>query len=248
MDGFYNFFKAYQERSQGDPIKKQEAENYLQDYRLGGLKATRQMPEGTLKCIGVWDTVGALGIRKWSSFLSSLSFSHPGTKNRKKLKLMCSWLSTQYSVWRIDYMKRVAWSVRKIYWGLLMRYSDQKCITHFMPLVIVYPLLESFFFFLNQEWDQHWSWLWSLWTKAIDETRLDFLPTKWTQTEEARQAGQVMKQVWFSGAHSDVGGGYTEHDLSDLTLVWMVVSSETPEMRCPYVYSTWWSMWAGCLC
>ena len=31
-----------------------------------------------------------------------------------------------------------------------------------------------------------------------------------------------MEQVWFSGAHSDVGGGYPEVDLSDITLDWMV--------------------------
>lgn len=32
-------------------------------------------------------------------------------------------------------------------------------------------------------------------------------------------------QMWFSGSHSDVGGGFQDHDLSDLALVWMVVST-----------------------
>lgn len=31
-------------------------------------------------------------------------------------------------------------------------------------------------------------------------------------------------QMWFAGSHSDVGGGFQDHDLSDLALVWMVVS------------------------
>ncbi|CAE6497457.1 unnamed protein product [Rhizoctonia solani] len=35
-------------------------------------------------------------------------------------------------------------------------------------------------------------------------------------------AGQTLKQVWFSGAHSDVGGGYAEMELADITLAWMV--------------------------
>ena len=30
------------------------------------------------------------------------------------------------------------------------------------------------------------------------------------------------EQVWFSGVHSDVGGGYPEHDLRDITLLWMM--------------------------
>lgn len=35
-----------------------------------------------------------------------------------------------------------------------------------------------------------------------------------------------MKQCWFAGCHSDIGGGYKEHDLSDITLFWMVANIE----------------------
>jgi len=59
---------------------------------------------------------------------------------------------------------------------------------------------------------------------AIDETRLKFAPALWevghaagpTSTEDPR-----VKQVWFEGAHSDVGGGYAETGLSDTSLLWM---------------------------
>ncbi|KAL8286983.1 hypothetical protein RQP46_003989 [Phenoliferia psychrophenolica] len=56
---------------------------------------------------------------------------------------------------------------------------------------------------------------------AIDETRKDFRPTLWVQTQAGQAKGQVLKQVWFS----DIGGGWDEHDASDITLAWMV--SET---------------------
>jgi uncharacterized protein (DUF2235 family) len=56
---------------------------------------------------------------------------------------------------------------------------------------------------------------------ALDEHRKDFEPTLWQQTDEGRQNGQVMEQVWFAGAHSNVGGGYDEHGLSDVALAWM---------------------------
>lgn len=32
---------------------------------------------------------------------------------------------------------------------------------------------------------------------------------------------QTLKQFWFPGAHSDVGGGYSETELADLSLAWM---------------------------
>ena len=50
---------------------------------------------------------------------------------------------------------------------------------------------------------------------AIDEERADFPPTLWDE-----RAG--VKQVWFPGAHGDVGGGYEDHGLADVALEWMV--------------------------
>ncbi|HEY7642814.1 MAG TPA: DUF2235 domain-containing protein [Steroidobacteraceae bacterium] len=52
---------------------------------------------------------------------------------------------------------------------------------------------------------------------AVDELRADFPVTAW----ESR-AG--IKQVWFLGAHADVGGGYPaqESRLSDIGLEWMM--------------------------
>ncbi len=55
---------------------------------------------------------------------------------------------------------------------------------------------------------------------AIDEFRRDFEPTIWTPRE-----GLDLKQVWFCGAHSDVGGSYPPDPdgslLSDIPLGWL---------------------------
>ncbi|HEV7918747.1 MAG TPA: DUF2235 domain-containing protein [Solirubrobacterales bacterium] len=58
---------------------------------------------------------------------------------------------------------------------------------------------------------------------AIDERRLKFEPSLWEASESPDEAGAVdrVKQVWFEGVHSDVGGGYGETGLSDTTLLWM---------------------------
>jgi hypothetical protein len=56
---------------------------------------------------------------------------------------------------------------------------------------------------------------------ALDEMRATFQPTLWTAA-----AAQDVKQVWFPGVHSDVGGGYRETGLSDGALKWMIGESE----------------------
>lgn len=63
---------------------------------------------------------------------------------------------------------------------------------------------------------------------AIDENRADFPRVKWaSKKEEEKTKGrkpQWLKQVWFAGCHSDVGGSYPEPEsrLSDIALQWMV--------------------------
>ncbi len=53
---------------------------------------------------------------------------------------------------------------------------------------------------------------------ALDELRATFQPTLWTSVA----AGRDVKQLWFPGVHSDVGGGYRESGLPDAALRWMV--------------------------
>jgi uncharacterized protein (DUF2235 family) len=55
---------------------------------------------------------------------------------------------------------------------------------------------------------------------SIDENRKAFEPELWDETPQDRATGRI-KQVWFPGVHSDVGGGYPESGLSDLALDWM---------------------------
>jgi hypothetical protein len=54
---------------------------------------------------------------------------------------------------------------------------------------------------------------------AIDEYRVPFEPTLWAAKPKEKQ---TIEQVWFAGAHSDVGGGYPAAGLSDIALEWMI--------------------------
>ncbi|KAK7039894.1 hypothetical protein R3P38DRAFT_493730 [Favolaschia claudopus] len=54
---------------------------------------------------------------------------------------------------------------------------------------------------------------------SIQENRKEFHPTLFTLPREPRLN---LKEVWFPGSHSDVGGCSARHDLGDISLFWMV--------------------------
>ncbi|OOG25396.1 hypothetical protein B1C78_06680 [Thioalkalivibrio denitrificans] len=53
---------------------------------------------------------------------------------------------------------------------------------------------------------------------AVDEHRSTYEPTLW---DPKQKPNQRVEQAWFSGAHADIGGGYKDARLSDITLHWM---------------------------
>ncbi|MGL9622117.1 DUF2235 domain-containing protein [Bradyrhizobium sp. U531] len=55
---------------------------------------------------------------------------------------------------------------------------------------------------------------------ALDDERTTFHPLRIDQSHLAQD--QIVKEVWFTGVHSDIGGGYPESTLSFVPLVWMV--------------------------
>lgn len=58
---------------------------------------------------------------------------------------------------------------------------------------------------------------------ALDEKRFVFSAKLWDSLPMAHQS---LKQVWFSGTHKNVGGGWSrDHALSDLALQWMIAEA-----------------------
>lgn len=65
---------------------------------------------------------------------------------------------------------------------------------------------------------------------AIDDERQTFSPVLWDECGESEQrlveSGEVardrIKQAWFPGMHSNVGGGYPDDGLAHVSLRWMV--------------------------
>lgn len=59
---------------------------------------------------------------------------------------------------------------------------------------------------------------------ALDEHREDYMPCIWSAKPKE---GQTVEQIWFAGAHADVGGGYPpDHDTVHLALAWIAAKAE----------------------
>src|SRR6185312_4926811 len=64
---------------------------------------------------------------------------------------------------------------------------------------------------------------------SMDERRSEFVPTLYANPRRGRGPDdqlRTLEQVWFRGSHADIGGGYAQHELSDITLGWMMDAME----------------------
>ena len=58
---------------------------------------------------------------------------------------------------------------------------------------------------------------------ALDERRKPFDCTLWESPKPGTKTKlKELKQTWFPGVHSSVGGGYEDTSISDITLAWMM--------------------------
>lgn len=65
---------------------------------------------------------------------------------------------------------------------------------------------------------------------AIDERRALFAPTLWKKSKTVLNNPdheQKLEQRWFAGVHSNVGGGYADCALSNITLEWLMTKAES---------------------
>ena len=64
---------------------------------------------------------------------------------------------------------------------------------------------------------------------SIDDERQSFHPELWNEQRTSRP--DQIKQVWFTGAHSNVGGGYPKQGMSLVALDWMMAEAEQCGLR-----------------
>ena len=72
---------------------------------------------------------------------------------------------------------------------------------------------------------------------SVDDERHTFHPVLWDENKEEELIKQKkiqrnrLEQVWFSGAHSDIGGGYPKNNLAMITLNWMISKVEVTQIN-----------------
>ena len=65
---------------------------------------------------------------------------------------------------------------------------------------------------------------------AIDEERTTFSPVLWDEPDQPMATStkeEPLSQVWFAGVHSNVGGGYPDDALANVSLNWMMAEPQT---------------------
>ena len=63
---------------------------------------------------------------------------------------------------------------------------------------------------------------------AIDEERTSFAPELWEEAGgqlPSNTKDELLSQVWFSGVHANVGGGYPDDSLANVSLSWMMAEA-----------------------
>jgi len=174
---FKSYFKHHDDVHEVQPpIKlardKSRRDEYLALYKqyLLDLGLTQ---EAEIKCIGVWDTVGALGIPVnpvFQQFFPSLP----------------------------SFIRKSRWFDTRL---------DSKVHHAFHAL-------------------------------ALDERRSPYSPALWEKRDDCTTR---LKQVWFPGAHSNVGGSYSDAGTADITLAWMMdqLAGNTTEHPDGFVHHDW---------
>ncbi len=76
---------------------------------------------------------------------------------------------------------------------------------------------------------------------SVDDERTTFHPQLWTEKDETKIAGkdtrieftnqERISQVWFAGVHSNVGGGYPDDSLAQVSLSWIMDEATKCELR-----------------
>lgn len=154
FDSFYNLYPDWERKQPSAELAgdKHRISDYLKEY-LQILLSYDLTQEVNIKCIGVWDTVGALGVPVNPLF--QRIFHLP------------------------SFFKEYKW-------------FDTTIDNH----------VENAFHALG-----------------LDERRFPYSPALW---EKPKGCTTNLRQVWFPGAHSNVGGSYPDQSCADITLCWMM--------------------------
>ena len=225
----YNHGAGYK-RDRYEAEREAKARRFRQKYGSEGVGADGE-GQGNVQptFVGVFDTVAALGSRS-ATLLSLAAF---GTTSALAIYLFTVapfWVWVPFSLLPISL---VYWAARSFLTQWKYFLKDEKRRLHWWnpcdwPAAIKHGHIawwsgKNYDRYVDREipFLRH--------ALSIDEARAKFPRVAWGRGEDVewnnvRGNTGWLKQVWFAGNHSDIGGSYPENEsrLSDITLQWMV--------------------------
>jgi uncharacterized protein (DUF2235 family) len=218
--------EVYQYRAsiKGDPFKDlrtDRARTFRKAYRSGDEVHASEYPY----FIGVFDTVAALGVAPPVRLALGAGAMVIGAG----IAAFLAWL---LSHWALSFWPWFAlWFCIPLL-ALLAAYL--KTHLHYHPVLKRFFLSSWSMKFYDNKLNRRVGF--ARHALSIDEARADFDRVKWEYDGDDRQRTtgypELLRQIWFAGDHSDIGGSYSENEsrLSDNALQWMLAQlSELPD-------------------
>ncbi|MEQ3624739.1 MAG: DUF2235 domain-containing protein [Celeribacter sp.] len=179
--------------------------------------------------IGVFDTVAALGNAQISMLAGVVVFALFAAFGA------ALWFSWPWYVWLplLGLLGVIGFWYAKMKWSQWKYFSPDEMKPLKLSRFSDWPAIWKYGHYAKWNLENYDRWLDSdvghaRHALAIDEHRKNFPRVKWAMAAEANKAEgrdpPWLKQVWFAGCHSDVGGSYPEPEsrLSDIALGWML--------------------------
>jgi uncharacterized protein (DUF2235 family) len=169
--------------------------------------------------VGVWDTVGALGVNAVQQMLIILAAAIGIAAVATAVWALMPW-EIGLSIWLISSVVFTGAVIGAWYLATHLKWARGLSDPWWKTVHLTGWRMKFYDTFLNPrvEHAKH--------ALSIDENRAKFARVPWTyqSSNAANKEDGWFEQVWFAGVHSDIGGSYleTESRLSDIALSWMV--------------------------
>ncbi|UFW46447.1 MULTISPECIES: DUF2235 domain-containing protein, partial [Bradyrhizobium] len=169
-----------------------------------------------------------------------VKFANEAELDRKARAAYRAYRHDKYPVWNLQYPFRLIQS-----WLDKRFYKPRERTVESIEFVGVWDTVAAYGLPIDEMTRGVNDWLWPLelpnkhfnpsikkarHALAIDDERATFHPVLWDEDEANtqpsginREAGrEQLLQVWFAGVHSNVGGGYPDDSLANISLAWMM--------------------------
>lgn len=178
---------------------------------------------------------GAYTVRALTGMIKMCGLLNKGSKNlipyaikiykkrkRKKPRLAKGFIQWFYYLFYFFWSKEPDWALA----GTFKKTFSRQCNVHFIGVWGTVKSIGWFrrriilpytFFNADLQNGRH--------AVSIDEKRSQYQTNLW-----GFENSEHFKEVWFAGAHSDIGGSYEQCGLSDITLKWMLEEAQSNQL------------------